>query len=102
MSFYPGQLVVYIKASGFELPGYGVEVGLIKGRVYTVRDMFWSNYFAREQLRVNEVHNPILDYLGDGLCECGFNPAHFRPITEDKLSIFRQHLAPSPKQTEDA
>lgn len=69
-----------------------------RGRVYTVRAILsWNfdngNYVA---LLLDEIRNPVLDWVGEGRSEHPFWIGRFRPVVERKtdISIFKAMLNP--------
>lgn len=101
MGFHVGQLVYCVDDRC--KPGYSRRPGCnypTKGTIYTVRDIA-EGWHGKPLLLLREIDNSHM--IGDGWAgetEPGMDAEHFRPITDDKLAIFRQHLAPTPKQTE--
>lgn len=65
-----------------------------KGSVYTVRELTF--FSGAPGLRLEEIVNAPLKYA-DGFGEATFFAWRFRPLSSDRLSIFRQHLAPIDK-----
>lgn len=100
MAFHVGQLVVCVDDD--TLPG---EPGpyVREGVVYTVASVLWEP--TRGPWGAGECQTLLFAELKPnvqrGWCT-GYDASHFRPITDEKLAVFRQHLAPSPKQTEPA
>lgn len=69
-----------------------------KGEVVTVRAVnVWP---ASIKLRFEEHWNEQLRREGD--IEPGFSASWFRPLSETRLDIFRQHLAPVDRERADA
>lgn len=98
MSFHVGQLVECIDDS--MPPGSTRRESAqypIVGHVYTVRDVVPDGLITL--LRLAEIDN---SHLKSAIGEPGFGSDHFRPLTEQRLAIFRRLLAPIPKQTVDA
>lgn len=88
--FSVGQLVICV---GEAVPTLFGETLPVKGRVYTVRDVVFLDY--ETALRLCEIVNEPHDYE-EGFFECAFFSTGFRPITDDRLQIFRSLLNPTP------
>lgn len=77
--------------------GYGDEQKPVVGTVYTVRSIR-NDLYPELALLVEEIVNPVRGYtLHDGrqaIIEPHWPVRSFRPLSSDRLSIFRQHLAP--------
>jgi hypothetical protein len=106
MTFRVGQKVVCVETWHLNGTGYGDEVGPVRGRIYTIRDIgFGLNpaYPHSLQVRLAEITIPLRPYRGFPLQEPGFSVSRFRPIVERKtdISIFTAMLNPS-KQGVDA
>ena len=83
----PGTLVECIDNSGWE----GVPSPLVVGRLYTIRALVPA-CLPRAGLLIEGA----LHMTGTGT----FGLYRFRRLPEERLSIFRQMLAPAPKQKE--
>lgn len=99
MTFRVGQKVVCI--DGNIGGGCGLETFPIKGMVYTVRAVRWSDWHQSEQLRLVEIENEPRRYH-DGVFECGFNSQRFRPVKTTSIEIFRAMLVNPPREVVDA
>ncbi len=81
-----------------------------KGRVYTVRAVVSGDAGLGPCLYLCEISNAhlvgrVVQYWGERLglwAEPAFEASFFRPLVETRLDQFRQHLAPAPRETEDA
>jgi hypothetical protein len=100
MSFHVGQLVQCVE-SFQSVPGITVP---LKGRIYTIREILTEG--SESGFRLFEIVNapyrcwaPIRGVVTE---EVVFVADHFRPLSDDRLAIFRQHLAPSPTDKVDA
>lgn len=93
--FQVGQHVLCIK--DITTPVSHGEVLPRKGNVYTVR----SVHVTADTIRLAEIVNPPHRYISPTgnivFDECFFRTVNFRPLSSDRLSIFRQHLAPVDK-----
>lgn len=94
--FSPGDLVVCVNG---RFPAdsdlyYGDEIFVEEGAVYTVRETFLE-YEGTHTLTVEEIINKPREY-SDGLVEFHFASSRFRPITRDRLEIFRSILRDAP------
>lgn len=94
--FAPGDLVVCVDG---KFPAgsdcyYGDETFVREGAVYTVRETFLE-YQGTHTLTVEEIVNKPREY-SDGLVEFHFAASRFRPITRDRLEIFRSILRDAP------
>jgi hypothetical protein len=103
--FHVGQFVVCVddRVEPYEVPGVvyldDFEDGWPRrGVVYTVRDAGKSVYDDTPCIWLAEIVRPART-IGR---EEGFAAARFRPLKDEALSVFRQALEPSPKQTETA
>jgi len=90
--FQVGQFVVQKKdcswgdRGGDQVPVYGV--------VYTIRSIETALDGSGDLfLTFEEIRNPP-DLYEDGYGEVAWDSSQFRPLSSDRLSIFRQHLAP--------
>lgn len=93
--FQVGQHVLCVNAAPnfaikWALPTASMQ-GLAAGRVYTVREVagpYWWHDVLRPpgDLFLEEIARPV-----------PFDSGRFRPLSSDRLSIFRQHLAPIDK-----
>jgi hypothetical protein len=99
MTFRVGQRVVCVKRDAWtdalsQLP-LEADNFPVFGMVYTVRtiDAAHGNLY----LRFEEIVNAPRNYV-NGLDECNFWAARFRPVKETDISIFTAMLAPTPKQ----
>lgn len=70
-----------------------------KGVIYTIRECI--DYGCGPGLRLVEIVNPRVNSR-QGSLEPTFEIAGFRPITDDRLNIFRRLLAPLPSGTVSA
>lgn len=91
--FQVGQHVLCIRSFG---PSDSEVTRPVKGGVYTVRGIYAEG--SKEGLLLEEIRNPPLlcraPVRGMVFEEVLFVTSHFRPLSSDRLSIFRQHLAP--------
>ncbi len=79
---------------GDQAPVYGV--------VYTIRSIETALDGSDDLfLTFEEIRNPPGQYEDD-YGEATWDASEFRPLSSDRLSIFRQHLAPSPTDKVDA
>lgn len=99
MSFHVGQHVICVDDK-FGLTALPIAVPK-KGVVYTVREVIPEDKWGPSTLRLHEVVNPLRAYA-EGLCENSWDARAFRPLSSDRLSIFRQHLAPLSTDKVDA
>jgi len=96
--FQVGQHVVCVDAEPEDGDPLADMGGLTKGRVYTVRSIspghYWSGeyYPAGDLFLVEIVRSAEPGWEHEG--EAPFFAHRFRPLSSDRLSIFRQHLAP--------
>lgn len=102
MTFRVGQKVVCINddPNAFYPAGRGDLDGLMKGCIYTVREIGLIGYAGHACVRLEELRRPD-KYDND----CPYAAARFRPIVERKtdISIFARMLDPeNHKQFEDA
>jgi len=102
--FQVGQHVLCVRAFSATLFNPG-ENGPKEGTVYTVRAVERDG--GDVGLRLHEIVNPHVrctrsDVPGWFFEERVFHAEHFRPLSSDRLSIFRQHFAPSPTDKVDA
>jgi len=102
--FQVGQHVLRVKARPADWEqrtdkklGYGDEQIPVVGTVYTVRSVR-NDIYPEPALLVEEIINPARGYtLPDGrpaVIEPHWSARYFRPLSSDRLAIFRQHLAP--------
>lgn len=89
--FHIGQLVVCINTEKF---GCGAQTFPVKGRVYTVRELF--TYNGEPHVHLNEIVNPPDDFPA-GYGEPWFNAKRFRPVDDKRIEVFRR-IATSPKE----
>lgn len=108
MAFEPGSFVVCVDAAEHKewyrgpYIYFGTLDGLTKGRVYTVRAAYPHPAFGTPTVDLVEIVRervPSGQFAG---FEIGFAASRFRPLRDEALSVFRQALEPSPKQTETA
>ena len=94
--FQVGQHVLCVNADpNFVHPAgthSGDMSGLMAGTVYTVRANVLSPVWGTLDILLWEITRPA--WCG---VELGFHVSRFRPLSSDRLSIFRQHLAPIDK-----
>lgn len=86
MIFRVGQKVACIKAASLA-PYIGTH-DTVKGRVYTVRDVYACPAAGKPALRFDEHINPIHPTYG---VECGYFAERFRPLVERKTDISFAH-----------
>ena len=96
MSFHKGQRVVCIK-DGFKA-GSG-EKTPVKGKVYTIRDIYFAEIKQCECLRLVEIVNTPKNYADIGYGECGFRSQFFRPLCESRIAVFKAMLVSSNVRT---
>lgn len=98
----PGSLVKCVRAfpaRASEAP-FGV-LNPTKGRIYTVREVLPDCSPGFDALRLVEIVNPVLPYRTAD-AETAFDIRGFVPLDDSRLSIFRQHLHPAPKEPVEA
>jgi hypothetical protein len=101
----PGMLVECVDASDRNdltpwhiAPEYeerGLE-GLVAGHVYTVRRV-GAFAQARHCVWLEEIERRPVPHFG----EPGYHISRFRPLSGDRLAIFRQHLTGIPSKTKE-
>ena len=96
MTFHVGQKVQCIHTFD-KRPG---EKDPVKGKVYTVRTVEFSETIDCHAIRLVEVVNQPRMY-SEGLLEARFNAKRFIPLQETGMQILRSILA-NPKQSVDA
>lgn len=99
MSFHPEQLVVcvddeerpYWTHTGKFSAGIDLD-GLKRGTVYTIAGIYVppAGGVCLILAEIKRQNIPVGNM--------GFNARRFRPITDDRLAIFRQHLTPLPRE----
>lgn len=83
--------------------GHGDEILPQVRTVYRVREVANTPFAGAKRtvgVRLVEIVNRPRWYLG-GFYECLFDPTHFRPLSGDRLAIFRQHLTDVPSKTKE-
>jgi hypothetical protein len=75
--------------------GSGHEVLPVKGRVYTVREMLWCDYWMAPHVRLVEIVNPGFEYLS-GTHEPSWYVRRFRPVKTTSIEVFLNMLEPEP------
>ena len=99
MAFRVGQEVVCIFDGFWGLNMFG-EIMPVKNQTYTIREIVIDDD-GDSCFRFNEIINRVHRYK-QGVVECSFWSARFRPIVKTDISIFTAMLAPSTKQRVDA
>lgn len=95
MTFRVGMKVICIKAPrGRGWEGFFPSV---KGRIYTIREIYISPHSGVLALRFEEHINPICSYG----YECGYNAERFRPIVDRKAEISFTEGAPKDSEQFD-
>ena len=92
------------------VPGLPDLVLAKEGVVYTVREVAGCTETGEPVLYLVEIDNrhmigrlvQMIDGPSIWQVEPAFESSRFRPLSETRLDQFRQHLAPSPRETEDA
>lgn len=95
-NFHVGQKVVCI--ADISTGGHGTEKRPVKGSVYTVRNVWFSERYQCELIRLEEITNALMRYE-EGLNECGFRSYCFRPLRETSIEIFTDMLVASNVRT---
>lgn len=76
--------------------GFGHEIGPEAGNIYTLREVGFLHPFAPNDMAVRlvEIRNPVLDYLGAPTFEPSFAAKLFRPVQTraTDISIFTAML----------
>lgn len=94
--FHVGQLVECVNGEPASEGGYGDETYPQKGSIYTIRDIYTCRVWGITKVRLHELVQEARRY-SDGIYEPGFGADRFRPLSESRLAIFRQMLAPTPE-----
>jgi hypothetical protein len=66
----------------------------VKGQVYTIRSIEWSERLATPCLKFAEIVNAIVP-TQTGLGELAFGADRFKPLDETRLDVFRSLLTPT-------
>lgn len=104
--FRVGQLVVCVRDDGFPnketMRQRGAEFP-VRGRIYTMRDLYASDRGGLLCCRLVEITNPTLSVLcGCYGAEPGFSVSRFRPVVDSRLDVFREMLVRPPTERVDA
>lgn len=95
--FHVGQKVVCINDT---FKNVSIDQLIRKGQIYTVRWVgMYSHYVDGEFLgiKLEEIHRGDDDGPeGYGAADMPYRASRFRPLVEDKISMFRKLLAPKP------
>lgn len=96
MSFHVGQRVVCVDDRDLT---EGVHP--VKGSIYTIRALRWSEWFERQHVLLEEILKQS-QLFADGFHEGSFRADRFRPVKTTSIEIFHQMLVTPPKETVDA
>lgn len=99
MSFHPGRLVVCIWGGGANRPNVSYPK---KGEVCTIRDAYPDGEHLILLLQEHtNAPTPCAFWSGSiRTVEPGFPSQAFRPLTDDRIAIFRKLLAPTPTKVD--
>lgn len=97
MSFHIGQKVVCVNAAQRRDSWGKLPESLVRGAIYTIRDVYESHLPPAIGVRLEEIQGPFCPFWRE---EIGFHAIRFRPVRETNIDVFTKMLEQQPAPVE--